>query len=190
MRLPLAFEANRGQLDPRAGNMTRSDGATVFPTDNKSAMVLPGKPMVGPAKPDPHDAMAYMAMVRGPEAPRRGPGAGLRMRVVGARKAPFIAGAQALPGITNYLMGNDPTMWRTSVRTCRQVRCLGAYPGADLVYYGNPQRPEYRFVLKPGAGPRRTCLAFYGTERLPVAANGDLTAPTSTGEAALKRLFA
>ena len=124
MSLPLSFEANRGQFDPRVRFVTRSGGATTFLTDREAVMVLPGKPLGDPEK-----------ALRDREPVKRGPGAVLRMKLVGAAKATASAGAQKLPGIANYFIGNDPKKWRTNIPTYRQARFAGVYPGTDLVYY-------------------------------------------------------
>ncbi len=67
------------------------------------------------------------------------PGAGtvLRMRLVGANPAPQITGREVLPGKVNYLLGKDPSKWRTGVPTYAKVKYEAVYPGVDLVYYGN-----------------------------------------------------
>ena len=43
---------------------------------------------------------------------------------------------------SNYLLGNDPTRWRTHVPNYRQVVYSKLYPGIDAVFYGNGQLLE------------------------------------------------
>src|SRR5262249_25781511 len=48
-----------------------------------------------------------------------------------------VVGLDRLPGVTNYLIGNDSSKWRTNVPGFARVKYEGIYPGVDLVYYGN-----------------------------------------------------
>ena len=43
----------------------------------------------------------------------------------------------ALPGVTNYFIGNDTPKWRTNVAGYAKVKYEDVYPGIDLVYYDN-----------------------------------------------------
>ena len=83
--------------------------------------------------------------------------------------------------MSNYLLGNDPSQWHTSVPNYGGVKYQGVYPGIDLVYYGNQRQLEYDFVVSPGADPRRIRLGFQGADKLEVDAQGDLVLHTATG---------
>src|SRR5205814_2409450 len=91
-----------------------------------------------------------------------------------------------LPGKSNYLLGNDPSRWRTNVPTYRKVKYQDAYPGIDLVFYGNQRQLEYDFVVAPGADPAAIRLAFHGARRLTVDRRGDLV--LSIGKSELRFL--
>ena len=41
-----------------------------------------------------------------------------------------MAGAEALPGLTHYYRGNDPSAWATNVPTFGRVRATGIYPAS------------------------------------------------------------
>ncbi|MBK8537802.1 MAG: SBBP repeat-containing protein [Candidatus Competibacteraceae bacterium] len=112
------------------------------------------------------------------------PGAVIRTRLEGAalNPAPQIEGLEKLPGISNYLLGNDPTKWRTHVPHYQRVRYANVYPGIDLVYYGNPQQLEHDFIVAPGADPAMIQLAISGAERVRVNADGDLVLTVPGGE--------
>ena len=86
------------------------------------------------------------------------PSATIRMKMVGGIPSPTITPQRPLPGMTNYLIGNDPLRWRTGVAGFARVEYLSVYPGIDMVYYGNQQQLEYDFVVAPGADPRRSRL--------------------------------
>ena len=92
----------------------------------------------------------------------------------------------ALPGTVNYLIGNDPSQWRTSVATHAKIRYEAVYPGIDLVYYGTQREIEYDFIVAPGASPSRIALGFDGVDALALKDNGDLEL-THDGQALVLR---
>ena len=83
-------------------------------------------------------------------------------------------GEQPLPGIINYFLGNDPSVWKTGIPTYERARFSRVYPGVDVVYYGNGSRLEYDFVVSPGADPGRIRLRFTGADDVTLDGSGDL----------------
>ena len=169
-KLPLAFEANQGQTDQKVRFLARGRGYTMFLTDDAAVLTLPA-PGVHQSTSDQDRAV-------------------VRMKVMGANSPPQIAGIDEQPGKSHYFIGNDPTKWRTNVVNYSKVKYKDAYPGVDLVYYGNQQQLEYDFVVAPGANPSAILLDMEvsspsgirhsqdsGVHRkapLRIAANGDL----------------
>ena len=92
------------------------------------------------------------------------------MRLVGGNPAANFEGLDLLPGRVNYYIGNDPSRWHTGVPTYAKVRCRGAYPGVDLVYYGHQGELEYDFEVAPGADPTIIRLAIAVEDSAPDAA--------------------
>jgi len=82
---------------------------------------------------------------------------------IGARRNAPITGRERLPGLSNYIIGNNPAQWRTGVPQYRQVRYSGIYRGIDVVYYGNQRQLEYDVVLSPGVDPGKIRLTASGT---------------------------
>jgi uncharacterized protein (TIGR03437 family) len=97
----------------------------------------------------------------------------IRMTLFGAAPSPRIEGAQPLWPV-HYLIGRDPSRWRTNVQTYGRVLYHSVYPGIDLVYYGNERQLEYDFTVAPGADPRTIRLEIEGSKNLSVGGNGDL----------------
>ena len=71
------------------------------------------------------------------------PRTALTMRLVGGSRAAEGRGRRMLPGLTNYLAGNNPREWRRGVRSFAEVEYRGVYPGVDVVYYGNQRQLEF-----------------------------------------------
>ena len=98
----------------------------------------------------------------------------IRLRLLGAKGHPGIAGQDRLPGHRNYYIGNDPARWHTRVPTYVRVAATGVYPGIDMVYYGKDGKLEYDFRVAAGADPRAIRLGFDGVDKLEVNHKGEL----------------
>ena len=82
----------------------------------------------------------------------------VRMKLLGANPRSSIVGIDKLPAKVHYLVGNDPSRWRTNVPSYAQVQYKEVYSGIDVVYHGNQRQIEYDFVLAPGANPNAIAL--------------------------------
>ena len=109
------------------------------------------------------------------------------MTFEGANPQAEAVGLDMLPGIVNYFIGDDPSTWRTNIPTYQKVAYTNAYPGIDLVFYGNQGQLEYDLIVAPGADPKQIKLAFGGVDQIAVDEYGDLvlTVPQSSMDAAL-----
>jgi hypothetical protein len=105
----------------------------------------------------------------------------LTMSLVGGR-ASSVLPEQPLPGVSNYLLGNDPNSWRIGVRQFARVRQRQVYPGIDLVHYGRGRELEYDFVVAPGANPDDIRIAYDGAEAMHVDSDGNLRIAVGDGE--------
>ncbi len=145
-RMPLAFEKNAGQSDPRVEYLSRGDGYNLFLTRSEAVLSLHRK--------------ERQAVVR--------------MQFVGANTQPEIRGVDRQTAVSNYLIGNDPSRWQRNVANFGKVQYNGVWPGIDLVYYGNQRNLEYDFVVSPGGDPRQIRMRMAGAKALHVAADGSL----------------
>jgi len=182
-QLPLSFEPNAGQTDGRVKFLSRGPGYTVFLTNDEAVLAL----SAGSKKSSSGQSGALpMAGFRDISKPRTEPartGAVLRMRLVGANKNAQVAGADQLPGTTNYFFGKDPQNWRTNLVNYRKVSYSEVYPGIDLVYYGNQRQLEYDFVAAPGSDPGKIKVSFAGAPKMRLdSQTGDLILTTNKGD--------
>ncbi len=168
-RLPLSFEANRGQTDERVTFLSRGSGYSLFLTRNEAVIALKKASFSSAAA--KKDAGNPLPVPARNESAR---GATLRMQLLGSNSTSRAVGADELPGKANYFIGNDPSKWRTNVPTYAKVKYNDVYPGVDVVYYGNQGQLEYDFVVAPGANPNRIQLRFRDAGKLRVNENGDL----------------
>jgi hypothetical protein len=153
-RLPLAFEQNRGQTDPRVLYLGRGAGYTLFLTPDRAVFSLNGG----------RDASS------------------LALRFAGAGSSPRVRAENELPGKTNYFIGRDPAEWRTNVPNFARVSYENVYPGVSVVYYGTERQLEQDWVISPGADPRRIAFELQGAHGLSIDAQGNLVAALPNSE--------
>jgi hypothetical protein len=152
---PLSFEPNEGQTDSGVNFLARGSGYTVLVK--------------------PTEAVVDLAGARGAESV-------LRMDLLGANPTPPSSGVDALPGISSYFVGNDPSQWHTNIHTYAKVFYQNVYPGVDLVYYGNQGQLEYDFLLAPGADPANIRFTLQGCDGLHLDDQGNLVMHTAAGD--------
>lgn len=160
-QLPIAFEANHGQVPGDVRFFSRAEGMGMFLAADRATMLLRGG-----------DSRSSV----------------VEMQLIGADPTATASGREELPGQTNYLIGRDPAKWRTGVRNYQRVHFAKVYSGIDLEYYGNNQQIEFDFNVAAGADPNRIALRFANIRRLKVdEESGDLLLETAAGTLRQKR---
>lgn len=185
-RLPLTFEANHGQIDPRVRFVSRGSGYSIFLTDREAVLALSGSSrdakIASPGVRRDFELVSRHSAIEDPKFSTDSSTAVLRVKLMGANPSPQVVGVNELPGKSNYFRGNDPSQWHTNVPTYATVKYQSVYPGIDLVYHGNQRQLEYDFVVAPGAHPQDIRLSFRGAESMEIDAQGDLVVHTAAGE--------
>jgi uncharacterized protein (TIGR03437 family) len=153
-RLPLRFEPNVGQSDPRVKFLARGPGYSLLLTPQEAVMRLSRE-----------QALSQ-----------------LRMRWLEANHAPQIIGQSLQPGLTNNFTGRAAGQWRQGIVSFGQVKYDEVWKDIDLIFYGNQQQLEYDFRLAPGADPARIRMAFDGAERVRIDPDGALVLEVGGGE--------
>jgi hypothetical protein len=169
--LPLAFEPNRGQTDPRVKFLSRAGSRTLWLTSDEAVLAVGRPPR--PIGPNTKQAAAAKENQSAPAI--------LRMKFVGANAHPRIAGEAKQSGTVNYFAGK-PNEWRTGIPTYARVRYDSLYPGIDLVFYGNNRELEYDLVVSPGTDPGQIKLGISGAENMRIDGDGNLFLKTAAGD--------
>jgi Beta-propeller repeat len=183
-KLPLSFEANRGQTDRRVKFLSRGRGSTLFLAPNEAVLALEQFP--------PQNKPGSL-VARDARASRKPVVTAVRIELLGGNPDARLAGLDELPGKSNYLIGNDPAKWHTNVPTYRRVLVRSVYPGIDLAYYGRQRVLEEDFLVAPGADPRAIALQIetanskFEARKIRVDASGDLVVETGAGEVRLRK---
>lgn len=163
LSLPMYFEPNQGQTDPRVKFLARGAGYGLFLTADEAVLEL-------------RAASSELSAV----SSQRASSAVIRMTLDGADASARVSGASPLPGKSNYFIGNDPSKWRHDLPQFARVEYQAVYPGVDLVYYGDQGQLEYDFRVAPTADPNQIALSFQGASTQIEA--GDLVLTTASGD--------
>src|SRR6266849_9609432 len=161
-KLPLSFEANQGQADPRVRFVSRSSSMTLLLTPDAAVIAVAGNAPAADRSSNgsARRRLASQMVKSGLGTPL--PASLLRMKLIGANPAAEIRGVEGQPGKSNYFIGRDPAKWHTNVPNYSKVSYREIYRGVDLFFYGHEQQLEYDFVISPAADLRAIRLGFAG----------------------------
>ncbi len=160
--LPMAFEPNVGQVDPRAKFVARGGGYTVFLGESGVVLSLATRRAAGPAG---------TGAKRGSVETRQ---ASLALGFEGGSAQTRLVASDPLSHKSNYFRGNNPKSWHTDIPTYGSVRYEEVYPGVDVVFRGTQGQLSYTFDLAPGADASAIRFKIDGADELRTAENGDL----------------
>ena len=164
--LPAGYDANEGQFDPSVRFVTHGGGVVAWLRDGEVVLVLgTDDPGTAASSPRPHPATKSVGVVR--------------MRFGGAVSP---RGTSRLEGVSNWVVGDDPTRWRSGVASFREARYEAVAPGVDLVWHGTRRALEYDLLVAPGADPSAFAMQIDGAASIAVdAASGELVVRTEQG---------
>jgi uncharacterized repeat protein (TIGR01451 family) len=165
-QLPLYFETNEGQSDPRVKFLARGSGYGIFFTSSSAVLRLQHS-----AFRSQHSAFESSV---------------LSMEFFHPSPDAKVQGENDLPGKSNYFIGNDPAKWYHDVPHFGRVRYANIYPGIDLVFYGNRGQLEYDFEVSPGADASQIALKFGGVQHSWIDSYGNVVLAFSDGDIRLQ----
>jgi hypothetical protein len=142
--LPLVFEINHGRNDGAFDFVSRGRGHTLF--------------------------IAATSVVFA----NAGTSSRVTMTLVGANAQAHKNALCPLAGKLNYIVGNDPSQWRTNLPTFAKVEYKNVYRGIDVVYRSAGPRLEYDFIVAPGADSKAITLQFERADEASIDRAGDL----------------
>jgi Tol biopolymer transport system component/photosystem II stability/assembly factor-like uncharacterized protein len=189
-KLALSFEANRGQAEESAKFLARGSGYNIFFTSQEAVMVFSGRNQAardnertsapGADSSDTEGMQDEARLLRLQQGTDAKEPTVVRMRLAGMKASP--EGVDELEGKVNYFLGSDSAKWLSGVPTFAKVAYRDAYPGIDLMFYGNQQQLEYDLVVAPEADPGAIQIKFDGVDNLKVQSDGSLRLKTKAGE--------
>ena len=160
--IPISFEANRGQTDPRVRFVARAAGHDVFVTEDAVVLALRGGPQP----------------------------ASLQLRVAGAGPARAVDGREALATRSHYLIGSDRTRWHTDVPHYAGVVQRGVRAGVDVEVRATAGHLEYDLLLAPGIDPASVAIDLDGADAIALDPDQSLRITTPAGDVVQHAPFA
>ncbi len=124
LTLPLAFVANEGPGETAVHAQAHLPGGVLFFSPAEVTLSVP------------QDGQHELTQVH--------------LRFTGANPAPEIALTQQLPGVVNYIIGDDRAQWKTQLPTYGGLVYRQLYDGIDLHYEGNSQALKGTYHVAPG----------------------------------------
>ncbi|MCW5832272.1 MAG: SBBP repeat-containing protein [Labilithrix sp.] len=170
-RLPLRFERNEGQFTDGVRFVALRGATRLTLTDEGATLSLRSANAPRGASED----------VSSDEDGADVAETTLSFEVAGGRKVTPRAEGELVTK-TNYLLGNDPSRWRTNVANYARVTYEDVLDGVDLVYHGEEGQIEYDFVVKRGAEPKSVAMNVGGADGLSLSPSGDLVVHTPDGD--------
>lgn len=201
-KLPMSFEANRGQAGSHVKFLSRGSGYGLYLTAQEAILALRRPAVSSSSAPlprleafgvEPNGTRTMLPLSMDPSGGETAQAQGafntevVRMQLAGGSPLAEPVGIDPLPGTANYFLGNDPSQWHSNVPTYSKVRYASVYPGVDLIYYGSQRQLEYDFVVAPGASPRPIRMHFAGSHGLSLDPNGNLSVHVGDGSIELER---
>jgi len=157
--VPLYFVPNKGQVNEKAAFYAKTPGYTLWMT--KEGLVF-----------DSVKKIEEKVLKRDVS----------RFVFINANKNPGMAPKEMTPQMVNYLKGNNPSKWKTGIRTSKAVLYTDIYKNIDLKVYGIEKKIEYDWKVKPGGNPAEICFRYENVKGTHIDAEGNLLIETGFGE--------
>ncbi|MCT7956665.1 SBBP repeat-containing protein [Laspinema palackyanum] len=156
--LPLSFIANVGQIDPEVEFLVQGAQHDIFFTPDE---IVLNKSQVIDDETVSHQVKVSFA---------------------GANPDPTIDELAPLPGVANFITGDDPSQWHENVPTYQGITYQNLYDGIDLIYRGDEGELKSEFIVSPGVDPGQIRMNYEGSDRLNIREDGALVIETPFGE--------
>ena len=190
--LPLAFEANQGQLNPQVKYMARGDGYKLLLTKSRAVITV----AASRGNSEVREMMLHKRLgaartkallKKRSHAVKRPSSVALNMNFLGANHDAQLVAQEQQSGRVNYFTGKDPRNWHSNIPLFGQVEYRGLYRGVDLDFLGEARQIEFNYVVHPGADPSQIALGLDGAKALAVTPDGNLTITTPAGSVQLHK---
>ncbi|MEG4045183.1 DUF7948 domain-containing protein, partial [Microcoleus sp. Pol17_C1] len=161
-QIPLSFIANAGQTDPNVKFQVKGAGHSIYFTPNEISFVAFQAPN------EPGKEATNSSVVRS--------------SLANSNPNPTISGLEQLPGVANFLLGEDSSQWQTNVPTFNGVVYQNVYQGIDRVFKGTEGQLKSEFLVAPFADPSQIKMNYSGVNDIRLRDDGALILETPLGE--------
>lgn len=156
--LPLSFIANVGQVDPEVEFLVQGAQHDIFFTPDE--IVLNKSQVIN------DETVSHQ----------------VKVSFADANPDPTIQAVAPLPGVANFITGDDPSQWHENIPTYQGIAYQNLYDGIDLIYRGDEGELKSEFIVNPGVDPGQIRMNYEGSDRLNIREDGALVIETPFGE--------
>jgi hypothetical protein len=190
--LPLAFEANQGQVDPQVKYMARGNGYKLYLASSEVVFTLHKQGDDSEVRQMMMNRRIGLSKIKNMPRYRakqtlQASAAAVHMYMLGANPDVQLAVQEPQEGKVNYYIGNDPSQWHAGVPLFGRVSYRRLYPGVDLAFHGSGKQLEFDYLVSPGADTKAIALGFRGARRVTTNVAGSLVLTTAAGTMELNR---
>lgn len=175
--LALSFAPNVGQSNEFVRFQAHDKESTLFFSPNQFMITLPAISEATSEEPSSLHELAKKTSSSQYASPTV-----VGMRFQNSNPQTNILGTNQLPGIVNYLIGNNQKEWKTNIPTYEGITYQELYPGIDLQVTGIRGQIESTYIVTPGTDPARINWQYDGVVDVDVdqvTGNLLITLPTS-----------
>ena len=162
-QIPLSFIANTGQTDRNVKFQVKGAGHSIYFTPNEITFTAFQKPTE-------------------PGNPATATSSTVRSSLANSNPNPTISGLDKLPGVANFILGEDSSQWHTDVPTFNGVVYQNVYQGIDRVFKGTEGQLKSDFLVAPFADPSQIKMNYSGVNNIRLRDDGALILETPLGE--------
>ena len=106
-----------------------------------------------------------------------------------ASATPEITAEKGSESYSNYYLGNDPSKWKSNVKSYQLINYKSLYPGIDMQVYSESAVLKYDLIVQPGADPSQIQLQYTGVNKMEIKKE-QLVITTSVGTVTEQMPFA
>jgi hypothetical protein len=174
--LPLSFEPNVGQFDPRALFVARGRDYTAALTASGAVLSLSSGAWRFASLAERQTLLAERGGASNGSSSREAQQVHIvRLSFVGADRDAKPRGLHVLAGRVNYFVGDNPRRWHTDIPTYTGVTYSNLYRGVTMIWHDHAGGLEYDWRIASGARIDRIRIRVSGVQILRVRADGTLT---------------
>ncbi len=160
---PLRFTENKGQWPSPVQFRTQLGASTVWITGNELIIDLMDAAQI--------EAFHETEESAGHGLPSPLNRHAMKLRFIGANTKVNGTGNFALPGISNYFLGNDRSRWASNNRSFGEVHASTLYEGIDLLIEGHNGYLKYDLIVGPNVDPALIGFTYDGADDMQIVKN-------------------
>ncbi|MDI1436655.1 beta strand repeat-containing protein [Polyangium sorediatum] len=177
-KLPISFITNQGQTDRAVQFQARALGGMAFFTAEGPTLSLPRSQ--GAVMRHEHDTGGAESDEGAESAERFRT---VKIKFLDAKPSAHVTTGERLPGVANFLIGDDPSAWRTNIPTYAGLVYEDLYPNIRVRYEGVDANLKSTVEVAPFANPALVRWTYEGaTEQRIDDETGNLIVVVGTAE--------